>query len=168
MALPGVGERPGSPGFVALPNRGVVHSGRTRPGLLLAQPGRDIARPPPGPVDAASEQHLWPDPPQMHLDPRRTRVEGLQPLAQGGAALDAGKVALGDQQPVRHGDLAHGLPVFVELFEGVGGGDRRDDAVALVAGRDEPFLGQGGDHRNRIGQAGGFDHHPGDRRDLAS
>ena len=56
--------------------------------------------------------------------------------------------------------------MIVELAFTVRGIDGRDHAVASEAFGDEGFLHQGMDHRCRIGQAGGLDQYPRNRRDL--
>jgi hypothetical protein len=78
-----------------------------------------------------------------------------------------GEVALGDQQAIRHGDLAQGFGVVIDLRQPVRRIDHGEHAVAHETRRHEAFFHQRVDDRHRIGQAGCFDHHPGDRRNLA-
>ena len=107
------------------------------------------------------------DPALADLNPGRPGVECIQPPAQRGATGGVSQIAFGNQQSIGHGYLADRLPVAIELLHGMGGIDNGDDPVALVACRNEPFLGERRNHRDRVGQPGGFDDDPRDFRYFA-
>ena len=78
-----------------------------------------------------------------------------------------GDVALGDDDAVGHRRLLDRFAVPAELDVAIDPVDRRHHAVERVAVGDHPVGHQGMDDRRRVGQAGGLDHHPGERRDVA-
>ena len=106
--------------------------------------------------------------PVSRRQPVGGRVETGQPALEG---VDRGRihqVDLADQQPVGGHHLGQGLAVAIELSRSGHGVHDGDDAVRPESLGDEEVFHQRVQQWHRVGQAGGLDQQPADRRDLAA
>ena len=95
------------------------------------------------------------------------RGQPLQHLTQGAQSYPFGQIDLADQQPLGGAHLAHGQRNAFELLIAELAIDQGDHQLQLIT-LGQPAIGQQwAEHRRRVGEACGFNHHPGKGRHAA-
>nr|BFE98124.1 hypothetical protein GCM10020185_86600 [Pseudomonas brassicacearum subsp. brassicacearum] len=100
------------------------------------------------------------------IEDRRTGIERLQVRSQWGAVLH--QIGLAQQQAVRGGDLGQPFRMQALLQRGMAGVNQGDYQADVEASAQLHIVVQRGEDWRRVGQAGGLQDHPFERRDFAT
>ena len=132
--------------------------------VLAFEPGLRIEQLVGGIDGVRTEQHRRLDLPVLHSELVGSGIELVQPCLQHPNPRRVREVRFRDQDAVRDRRLPDRFPVTFELRPPVHPVHRRDQRIQTVGMLEQRVPHEAGDDGKRIGETGGLDHDPGERR----